>query len=47
MPRNGLITFGDIDGKLTMLRLECAKYRRKGRYSVARLLEQHGPDERR
>jgi hypothetical protein len=45
MPRNGLITFGDIDGKLTMLRIECAKCGRKGRYSVARLLEQYGPDE--
>ena len=36
MPRNYL-TFGDIEGKLEGLRVECSKCPRKGRYSVARL----------
>jgi hypothetical protein len=36
------LTFGDIQGKLTMLRVECTRCDRKGRYSVARLIEKHG-----
>jgi hypothetical protein len=41
MPRTYLI-FGDIEGKLDVLRVECAKRDRKGRYSVARLIAKHG-----
>jgi len=36
------LTFGDIAGKLHMLRIECTRCARKGRYSVAKLLAQHG-----
>jgi len=35
MPRNYL-TFGDIEGKLDVLCVECTKCPRKGRYSVGR-----------
>ena len=44
MPRNGAITFGDLVGKLDLLEVACAKCGRKGRYAVARLIEQRGPD---
>jgi hypothetical protein len=42
MARDFLV-FGDIQGKRTMLRVECTRSDRKGRYSVARLIEKHGP----
>jgi hypothetical protein len=29
------LVFGDIEGKLDVLRVECTRYERKGRYSVA------------
>jgi hypothetical protein len=41
MPR-GFLTFGDIVGKLDVLRVECTKCERKGRYSVAKLIAKHG-----
>jgi hypothetical protein len=41
MPRGHLI-FGDIEGKLDVLRVECTKCDRKGRYSVAKLIAKHG-----
>jgi hypothetical protein len=41
MTRTYLI-FGDIEGKLDVLRVECTKCDRKGRYSVAKLIEKHG-----
>ena len=41
LPR-GYLTFGDIEGKLDVLRVECTKCDRKGRYSVAKLIEKHG-----
>ena len=41
MARDFLV-FGDIQGKLTMLRIECTRCERKGRYSVAKLIEKHG-----
>ena len=34
--------FGDIEGKLATLRVECKRCGRAGRYSVARLIEKHG-----
>jgi hypothetical protein len=37
MPRDGAIMFGDLIGKLDMLRVACEKCGRKGRYAVARL----------
>ena len=41
MPRTYLV-FGDIEGKLDVLRVECNRCDRKGRYSVAKLIEKHG-----
>ena len=38
----GYSTFGDIEGKLDTLTVECTRCPRKGRYSVARLTAQHG-----
>jgi hypothetical protein len=34
--------FGDIEDKLDVLRVECTKCGRKGRYSVRRLIEKYG-----
>ena len=34
--------FGDIEGKLDVLRVECTKCDRKGRYHVHKLIEKHG-----
>ena len=36
------LAFGDIAGKLHILRIECTQCERKGRYSVAKLLAQYG-----
>ena len=44
MPRDGAITFDDLLGKLTALRVVCEKCGRAGRYKVSRLIESHGPD---
>jgi len=44
MPRDGALIFRDLIGKLDVLRLECAKCGRAGRYSVRRLIEQRGLD---
>jgi hypothetical protein len=41
MPRSYLI-FGDIEGKLDLLRVECTKCDRKRRYHVHRLIEKYG-----
>jgi len=41
VPRTYLI-FGDIEGKLDVLRVECTKCSRKGRYSVRSLIEKYG-----
>jgi hypothetical protein len=38
MPGRSYLIFGDIEGKLDVLRVECTKCARKGRYSVRRLL---------
>ena len=35
------LIFGDIEGKLDVLRVECTKCSRKGRYSVAKLIEKY------
>jgi hypothetical protein len=37
MPRRGYLIFGDIEGTLDVLRVECTKCARMGRYSVRRL----------
>src|SRR5262245_37677121 len=36
------LVFADIEGKLDVLRVECTKCARKGRYSVRRLIEKYG-----
>ena len=41
MPRTFLI-FEDIEGNLDVLRVECTKCARKGRYSVRKLIEKYG-----
>src|SRR5579864_6695425 len=40
----GSIIFGEIAGKLAMLRLECRKCGRRGQYRVDKLLREWGPD---
>jgi hypothetical protein len=42
MASRGYLVFGDIDGKLDILRVECTKCPRKGQYRVARLIEKYG-----
>jgi hypothetical protein len=41
MPRTYLV-FGDIQSKLDVLRVECTKCDRKGRYHVHKLIEKYG-----
>ena len=36
------LVFGDIEGKLDVLRVECTKCARKGRYRVHKLIEKYG-----
>jgi len=40
----GYITLGEIAAKLRMLRVECSRCNRKGRYSIARLVREYGAD---
>ena len=40
MPQRTYLVFGDIEGKLDVLRVECTKCARKGRYSGRRLIEE-------
>ena len=42
MPRDGAIIFGDIQSKLSVLRVNCSKCPRQGRYIVPRLIKAHG-----
>jgi hypothetical protein len=46
MPRDGAITFGDLIGKLDILRVECPKCGRSGRYRLADLIMRYGQDEK-
>jgi hypothetical protein len=39
-------TLGDLLGKLTVLRIECSKCGRFGRYPLQQLIEQRGRDVR-
>jgi len=41
MPR-GYLIFGDIEGKLDLLRVECTKRARRGRYQVEKLIAKYG-----
>jgi len=42
MSGRSYLIFGDIEGKLDVLRVECTKCARKGRYSVSSLIEKYG-----
>jgi hypothetical protein len=44
MPCDGGIIFSDLVGKLDVLQVACDKCGRKGRYALARLIEQRGRD---
>ena len=46
MPGDGAIIFGDLIGKLDVLRVECPKCARSGRYRIADLLMRYGRDEK-
>ena len=46
MPRYGAIIFSDLVGKLAVLRIECAKCGRSGKYKLARLIARYGRDEK-
>ena len=42
MPRDGAIIFGDLIGKLSVLRVACDKCHRNGQYLVFRLIQTRG-----
>jgi hypothetical protein len=44
MPRDGSLTPADLIGKLDVLRVECDKCSRSGRYHVDRLMREQCPD---
>jgi hypothetical protein len=46
MPSDGAIIFGDLIGKLDVLRIECPKCGRSGRYRLADLLMRYGRNEK-
>jgi len=46
MPRDGAIIFSDRIGRLDMLRVECPKCGRSGRYRLADLLMRYGRNEK-
>jgi hypothetical protein len=46
MPRDGAIIFSDLIGKLDVLRIECPKCGRSGRYRLADPISWYGRDEK-
>src|ERR671939_1020302 len=44
MSNRGSITLGELEGKLTMLEVACHRCDRRGRVSLARLIDEHGAD---
>jgi hypothetical protein len=46
MPRDSAIIFGDLIGKLDLLRIECPKCGRSSRYRLADLLTRYGRNEK-
>ena len=42
--RGDAVTLGDITGKFTVIEVACRRCERRGRLSVARLIDQHGAD---
>jgi hypothetical protein len=46
VPRDDAIIFSDLIGKLDMLRIECPKCGRSGRYRFTDLITRYGRDEK-
>ncbi len=46
MPRDGAVIFSDLIGKLDVLRIECPKCGRSGRYRLADVITRYGRDEK-
>jgi hypothetical protein len=46
MPREAAIIFSDLIGKLDVLRVECPKCGRSGRYRLADLISRYGRGEK-
>lgn len=44
MPRDSATTFGDLSGKLDVLRAVCEKCGYAERYQLGRLIQRNGPD---
>ena len=44
MSARGLITLGELQGKLDLLDIACHRCERSGRVSLARLIDEHGAD---
>ena len=44
MPRDGAIIFGDLVGKLSVVRVKCSKCHRSGHYLLFRLIKARGRD---
>ena len=44
MPRDGVIVFADLIGKLDVLYIHCSKCGRPGRYRLDRLIQDRGRD---
>ena len=44
MPGDGAIIFGDLIGKVGLIRVDCHKYGRRGRSKLARLIGMYGRD---
>ena len=42
MARDGAVTFGDLEAKLSVLKVVCSKCPRRGHYIVHRLIRAHG-----
>jgi hypothetical protein len=42
MPPDGAIIFGDLKGKLSVLKVKCSKCPRQGHYIVPRLIRAYG-----
>jgi hypothetical protein len=42
MSSRGSITLGELEGKLTLLEIACHRCERRGRISLASLIENHG-----
>ena len=46
MPRDGAITFGDLVGKLNVVRVTCDRCKRTGSYQLQNLISERGTDDK-